>query len=237
MFKDFFFLAARSILHRRLRSWLTVIGIVIGITAVVALISIGLSLQRTVTNEVGKVFGYDTFLIMGQGAFGSQRGFDQGVKVNLDTVQAVAGVRAVAAIRSETGLVHGPAVKGGKPKQGFLPVMGLSPELKEEFSSFLGELTLAPGGRFFSKEDTDTVILGDAVAADLHANLGAMITLEKRPFRVIGILTASATKRSNGPFVSGSSDNANTIFVPFKAMDELFGKNNKVLLVLVKTAP
>ena len=69
MLKDFFFLAGRNITHRKLRSWLTVIGIFIGITAVVALISIGLGLDRTVKQEVAKVFGVDTFLITGEGFF------------------------------------------------------------------------------------------------------------------------------------------------------------------------
>ncbi|HDL86692.1 MAG TPA: ABC transporter permease, partial [Candidatus Acetothermia bacterium] len=57
MLKDFFMLAARSITHRKMRSWLTVIGVFIGITAVVALISIGLGLDQTIKQQVAGVFG------------------------------------------------------------------------------------------------------------------------------------------------------------------------------------
>jgi len=64
-FRDFLVLAGRSIARRKLRSWLTVIGIFIGITAVVAPISIGLSLQSTTTSQVGKIFGYSPFVIFG----------------------------------------------------------------------------------------------------------------------------------------------------------------------------
>jgi hypothetical protein len=63
MVRDFLALAGSSILHRKVRSWLTVIGVFIGITAVVALISVGLGLERTINDEVAKVFGVDTFIL------------------------------------------------------------------------------------------------------------------------------------------------------------------------------
>ena len=69
MLKDFFLLAAQSIAHRRIRSWLTVIGVFIGITAVVALMSIGYSLERTINNQVAGVFGADSFIIVGGDMF------------------------------------------------------------------------------------------------------------------------------------------------------------------------
>ena len=45
---DFFNLAVQGIIHRRMRSWLTMIGIFIGIAAVVALISLGEGLRGAV---------------------------------------------------------------------------------------------------------------------------------------------------------------------------------------------
>ncbi|MCL0105029.1 hypothetical protein M1O57_05525, partial [Dehalococcoidia bacterium] len=64
MVKDFFFLATRTVRQRRLRSWLTVIGIVIGITAMVALLSLGLGLERTIIQYVEGIFGVNTIMIM-----------------------------------------------------------------------------------------------------------------------------------------------------------------------------
>ncbi|MCL0098511.1 ABC transporter permease [Dehalococcoidia bacterium] len=66
MVKDFFFLATRAVRQRRLRSWLTVIGIVIGITAMVALLSLGLGLERTIIQYVEGIFGVNTIMIMGE---------------------------------------------------------------------------------------------------------------------------------------------------------------------------
>lgn len=54
-FKDIFLLSLNSLTHRRLRSWLTVLGIIIGVAAVVALVSIGEGLQASVAQQLGSL--------------------------------------------------------------------------------------------------------------------------------------------------------------------------------------
>jgi len=244
MVKDFFVLAGRSILHRRLRSWLTVIGIFIGITAVVALISIGLGLQKTVTGQVEKLFGYNSFVIMGGDPFGTKQLPEQVFQIDLDLVRQVDGVVAVAALRQESGFVTGLPDGTGKTSQGVLPVTGLSPELSTEFKSFIGGLTLEKGGRYFVTGDTEGVILGNKIASDLHAALGSAIQIEgadkkDHPFEVIGVLKALGSSGSSGMLSAGvlSQETDDTLYVPFETMDTLFGKSKDVLLTLVKTAP
>ncbi len=234
MFSDFFLLSTRGIMHRKMRSWLTVIGVFIGITAVVAMISIGLGLERSVTQQVAKVFGYNSFLVVGKNAFQSPHSAAKAVHVNLNVIKQVPGVTAVAAVRSETGFVKGPS-SAGKSRQGFLPVMGLSPTLMTEFSSFLGDLSFAPGGRFFRPGESNVAILGHAVATQLHAQLGYTITIEDHQFKIIGII-APKTTGQGASFGLNRTSNADTIFVPFDQMNVLFGKSDKVLLTLVKTA-
>jgi len=69
MIKDFFKLAVQNILHRKLRAWLTMIGIFIGITAVVAIISLGQGMQVAV-NEQFEALGVDKIWVMpGEGGF------------------------------------------------------------------------------------------------------------------------------------------------------------------------
>ena len=46
MLKDYFNFAIRSLTRRKLRSWLTILGIVIGIAAVVSLIAIGKCMEE-----------------------------------------------------------------------------------------------------------------------------------------------------------------------------------------------
>ena len=238
MVRDFLALAGRSILHRKLRSWLTVIGIFIGITAVVALISIGLGLEKTVTSQVEQLFGYNSFLLVGGDPFSGHGRTEEAFQLDLDQVRGVEGVVAVAAIRQESGFVVGLADSNGKTVKGFLPVMGLSPELATEFRSFIGDLSLEKGGRFFLGSDTQQVILGNAVSKQLGATLGSTIQIEDRPFEVIGVLNPVASGGSDGGFSAGAMmpETDDMLFVPFAMMDRLFKPSNEVLLTLVKTA-
>jgi len=237
--KDFLVLAAQSIAHRKLRSWLTVIGVFIGITAVVALISIGLGLDRTIKDQVAKVFGVDTFLLAPEGAFGGQHGgMDDTYQIDVDLAKSVPGVKTVAAVRDETGFVVGLPGADGKTVQGFLPVMGLSPELVTEFEAFTGEIVLEPGGRSFSPDDRYVAILGSDVANRLNARLGDTIEIEDRPFEVVGMIAAEKAEEGAGResgFGMAMGPDDDTIYVPFDTLLELYGPADNVVVTLVKT--
>src|SRR3989344_3750330 len=62
MIKDYFFLSVSNLRRRKLRSWLTMIGIFIGIAAVVSLISLGQGLQDAI-NEQFEQLGKDKIII------------------------------------------------------------------------------------------------------------------------------------------------------------------------------
>ena len=66
-------LSLNMLLHSKLRSWLTILGIFIGVAAVVAIISIGLSLQASVNNQISGL-GQDLITI----SSGSSRAFGFG---------------------------------------------------------------------------------------------------------------------------------------------------------------
>jgi putative ABC transport system permease protein len=236
MFKDFFLLAARAIAHRKLRSWLTVIGIVIGITAVVALLSIGLGFDRTVKEQVSKIFGFDTFLITGENFFQQgPHGNQEGYQIDPDIVRRVPGVRVVAAVREETGYVKGVPDPDGNTVQGFLPVFGLSPELINEFQSFTGELTAEPGGRLIESTDTTAAVLGREVAERLNAGVGDTIEIEGVSFDIVGILTQQEDAERDGGFGMRMSPSYDDIYIPFDTMTELYGPPDDVLITLVRT--
>ena len=55
--RDFFFLAFNNLRRRKLRAWLTILGIFIGIAAVVALISLGQGLQKYIDEQFEQVGG------------------------------------------------------------------------------------------------------------------------------------------------------------------------------------
>lgn len=69
MIKDYFLLSFRGIIKRGLRSWLTMIGIFIGIAAIVSLISLGNGLEKAVTSQFSSL-GSDKLTITATSGFG-----------------------------------------------------------------------------------------------------------------------------------------------------------------------
>ena len=245
---DFLQLAGRSIVHRKLRSWLTVIGVFIGITAVVALISIGLGLEKTIKEQVSGVFGVDNFIIMNENAFGPGAhggGADQ-YALDLDLLKSIDGVKVAAALREHNGFVEGGLNAEGKPIQGIYPVMGLSPELMTEFESFTGELKPMPGGRLFEPGDVEVAVLDYEVSQRLGVDVGDTIFVAgdgdaELNLTIIGIMAPPEEEESDSgggfgmQFSAGSE--GDTISVPYETMELLWGPADDVLVTLVRTEP
>ena len=53
MLKDYFLLAIKSLVNKKIRSWLTLLGIFIGVAAVVGLIGLGEGLRSAITSQFG----------------------------------------------------------------------------------------------------------------------------------------------------------------------------------------
>jgi len=248
-FFDFLQLAGRSIIHRKMRSWLTVIGVFIGITAVVALISIGLGLERTINEQVSGVFGVDNFVILNENAFGPGGPHGGGADeyaLDLDLLKSIKGVKVAAALRERTGFVQGQPDAEGKTLQGFLPVEGLSPELMTEFESFTGKLVAMPGGRLFEPGDVEVAVLDYEISQRLGVEVGDTILVagdgsNELDLTIVGIMAPPEEEKSDsgagfGMQFSAGSD-GDTISVPYKTMDLLWGPADDVLVTLVRTEP
>ncbi|MCK5247465.1 ABC transporter permease, partial [Candidatus Bipolaricaulota bacterium] len=248
-FFDFLQLAGRSIIHRKMRSWLTVIGVFIGITAVVALISIGLGFERTIKEQVSGVFGVDTFIVMDENVFGPgahNGGGAEEFALDLELLRSIEGVKVVAALRERTGFVQGQPDAEGNVLQGFLPVMGLSLEMMTEFESFTGELEVLPGGRLFEPGDVEVAVLDFEISQRLGVDVGDTILVAgdgsaELNLTIVGIMAPPEEEEedSSGGFgmqFSSGSD-GDTISIPYDTMDLLWGPAEDVLVTLVRTEP
>ncbi len=242
MLLDYMRMALHTIRNRRLRSWLTILGIVIGVTAVVALISIGQGMQASVKKQF-EAIGYDTIIVTSGGAEGMQGtergmgafmggGNNEPVALNLETLKKSPQVTQYGYYRQETALVKSEGMEG----QGFLRATGLDTGILEGFSGYLNGFTLTEG-RKFKKEDKFVVILGPEVAANLGVEVGDEITMENQSFQVIGLLKGIEEEGGVGPGGGFTFRNMNDgIFVPIEALEALFGGENKASMALVKAA-
>ena len=208
--RDYFALAVRNILHRKKRSWLTIIGILIGVMAVVALVSLGQSMQLAV-NKQFEEFGYNVITIMPGTLRGFHPSFTATLELDTSALKGIEGVEAVGALFYKSSYIQ------TEELEGFLPVMGLSPEMVKIM------LLEAQSGRLFNPDEEDAAVLGPAVAQDLELEVGDTFKIEDRPFRVVGVLKKGGNPR-----------NDQGIFVPLRVLWALTGEPNKISVAMVR---
>jgi len=104
MLADYFRIALGSLRRRFLRTALTMLGIFIGIAAVVALISLGQGMQDAINQQFASV-GTDKIIVQGtSAAFGPPGQFTAGVvdEDDLELVRRVPGVKRASSFCGST---------------------------------------------------------------------------------------------------------------------------------------
>jgi len=205
-------LAVNILVHSKLRSWLTIIGIVIGIAAVVAIVSIGAGMQQNVESRLGGL-GADIITISPGGgrASASFRGGHGGGMPGTTATAANLTKKDVLVLQSVGGIEYIQGTVSGRGEMYYLgekttiSIDGVDPLVWKEMTT--SELE---SGRLLGPSDYNVVVVGSRVAKDTFKQpltLNRMITLEEKAFKVVGIL------KESGGF--GGDDNK--IIMPIKA--------------------
>ncbi len=207
-------IAVRGLLHRKKRSWLTIIGILIGITAVVALVSLGESMQLAVRRSFEEL-GYDVVMILpGElgGGFGGPSSFSTSFELDVDALSTVEGVGEIGLLNFQSVYVKADGTEG------VIDALGVSDNI---FSFFKVEIV---AGRGFRPGERGVAILGQEIAGELGLGAGDTLQIEDRPFNVVGIYSAD------------SRLDEDAIILPLVDLQELLGTQG-VTMVLVRVAP
>lgn len=173
------------------RSLLTVLGIVIGIAAVIVMLSIGQGAQGYVLNQVANLGSDVLFVESGNGGGGPPSPFvQQTLSLNDTATLADRGPFAVAS----SVLITNAAVSA-QENSTFTDIAG-----SDEFQLDIFPADLA-SGRFIDHEDVTSharvAVLGWDTAKDLFGDqdpIGERITIKNLPARVIGVITPQGSK-------------------------------------------
>jgi putative ABC transport system permease protein len=175
-----------SLVHRKLRSFLTALSILIGITAIFALISFGIGIQSYV-NELAEETGSDKLFILakGVGAPGTDDTFSLS-ESDINFVRKIKGTEEVEGLYMSTTEVNFKDVK----KYFFL--IGFRPEKKE----FIGESFNVDivKGRNLKKGDVGKVVLGynyqlEGKIFDRSIKVGDKIEVDGSKVEVVGFFS------------------------------------------------
>jgi putative ABC transport system permease protein len=108
MYKDYFKIAYQSLKRRKMRTFLTLLGIVIGIAAVISLVSLGQGLQDAIDEQFASI-GTDKIFIQPKSSMGLMTGGNlQNQLTTKDTefLQSISGVKEVADFSYTSGKVE-----------------------------------------------------------------------------------------------------------------------------------
>ncbi len=222
MIKDYFFLAIKNLRKRKLRSWLTMLGIFIGIAAVVSLISLGQGLQNYV-NEQFQVLGTDKITIMGKAGpiaspIASELSSKPLTEHDLDLIRNIRGVEEATPL-----LIKSLSITFRKETKDIL-VSGIEPE---SYQKTLEGSYKIEKGRDFKSTDTKKIIIGYNIANKDFENkikVGDNILIKEEQFEVIGILEKI-----------GSSDDS-SIIIPLEQLSSFFDESKILSMIVAKVS-
>ena len=107
MLKNYFLLILKNFSRRKLRGWLTIIGILIGVAAVVALIAVAQGMQSSIQQQFEKMGTNKLIIMPGSGDMGMGGAFagQELTKDDLEVVEKVSGVDLAAEMFYRSGKV------------------------------------------------------------------------------------------------------------------------------------
>jgi len=225
-FSDYFRFCYKGLVQRKTRSYLTIIGIVIGIMAIVGLISIGVGMQVYMDEQIGKM-GVNKIIIMPMppgGGFGPAAASTYFTDRDAKAVDNVRGVDANSYMVFRTSLITYKGIDATAP------VVGMVPSIAEEAYFDVQGYELE-SGRDLEDKDTHKITIGYWIAhktfkvGDTYkeVKIGDKIEIKEQGFKVIGIMEEI-----------GNRDDDMTIIMSLDDAEDLFGVSNEYDFFFVK---
>lgn len=226
--------AAGAMSHRSLRSWLTVIGIVIGIAAIVALVSIGYGLNSYINGQL-EAFG-SNFVSISAGSPKSGSGGMLGASPFAGTRASILTTNDAAAVKGVAGVESVYTIAGTRLDIEYrgdvvgTAVAGVSPGVFRDF----GKMIKVENGRALTESDSHVVVIGSQFAEkayDREIEVSRTLIIGNTSFRVVGIME----KSEGSPF---PVDNL-VLMSPADARAIMGGmkQENQVDTIMVRTSP
>ena len=207
----------RALRVNKMRSALTMLGIIIGVGAVIAMLAVGTGASRRISEHISKMGSNLLMVVPGATTTGGVR-MGSGTQPTLTLSDAEAILKESRAVSDVAPVLSGVAQIVYGHQNWSTGVVGTTPGMLN-----VRDWPLA-SGRSFTQQDvrsaTKVCLLGQTVAENLFGDMdpvGQVIRIKKIPFTVIGVLTPK------GQTPQGQ-DQDDTIYVPVTtAQKKLFG--------------
>jgi putative ABC transport system permease protein len=206
-------IALRALARNKLRAFLTMLGIIIGVGAVIAMVAIGEGAKATIQAQIASLGTNVLIVLPGSANQGGVRAGFGSVNTLVDG-DAKAMAREIRAVAYASPVLRRPdQVIAGNLNWGTL-AQGVAPEYQQ-----IRDWQLADG-RFIHEGDVESAakvaVLGQTVARNLFGNddpIDALIRIRNVPFRVVGVLAAKGQS-------SQGQDQDDIVIIPYTTMQK-----------------
>lgn len=211
---DMIHYAVSALRQRSVRSWLTVLGIVVGITSVIVLVGLVQGLKDDVKSEL-EGFGPRTVVVIPlnveEAGFGGSSSFSP--TTGKLFVKDYTRLKRLVEIDLIAKVITGRATVQYKTKQVDASIFAIEPNV---FKQTVGTLEINQG-RFLFSADQKAAVIGNDFAEDTFdkkVELGSELIIGQGKYKVVGIL------KKTGNTVAQVD---NVIYIPFKEGEHIFG--------------
>ena len=207
MYKESFLMAWASLVANKLRSLLTMLGIIIGVAAVIALVSIGNGVKQDIENSISSLGSNLLVVLPGAPRTPGARPSQGSMKsLKISDYEAIAKLEGV---KAASPMTNGSYVVIYQNKNWTTSVAGVNSNFQD-----VNNWTMT-SGRFFSDKNVQNrervAVVGQTVVKNLFADedpVGKEIRVKNIPFRVIGVLKS----KGNGTM---GNDQDDTVLIPY----------------------
>jgi putative ABC transport system permease protein len=208
-------IAWKGLNRNKLRSLLTMLGVIIGVSAVIIMVSVSAGTEATIKEQIE---GLGTNLLFVQASFsrgGPGQGPQEGGLV-YDDAFAIAEVSGVRGVVVEQGSSE--TIKAGNASIEAVSILGTTPDFPS-----VRDIEVA-SGRYFNQTDLDrkqkVAVLGASLAEELFGDTtptGQVVTVGNTKLTVVGVMAKKG--------LVGSTDYDTYLFTPITVMFDKFTPN------------
>ena len=207
MYKESFLMAWASLIANKMRSLLTMLGIIIGVAAVIALVSIGNGVKQDIEDSISSLGSNLLVVLPGAPRTPGARPSQGSMKsLKISDYEAIAKLEGV---KAASPMTNGSYVVIYQNKNWTTSVAGVNSNFQD-----VNNWTMT-SGRFFSDKNVQNrervAVVGQTVVKNLFADedpVGKEIRVKNIPFRVIGVLKS----KGNGTM---GNDQDDTVLIPY----------------------
>ncbi|WP_195213169.1 ABC transporter permease [Veillonella parvula] len=207
MYKESFLMAWASLIANKMRSLLTMLGIIIGVAAVIALVSIGNGVKQDIEDSISSLGSNLLVVLPGAPRTPGARSSQGSMKsLKISDYEAIAKLEGV---KAASPMTNGSYVVIYQNKNWTTSAAGVNSNFQD-----VNNWTMT-SGRFFSDKNVQNrervAVVGQTVVKNLFADedpVGKEIRVKNIPFRVIGVLKS----KGNGTM---GNDQDDTVLIPY----------------------